>query len=324
MPFTADQYSHIATEFQKAAAHPSLTPEHREEFAQKAEWFRFLSERLKAARRPGSTFSGGENRSESGFSLKPPPSEPPKRSLRPILTTFWVTGAAIYLIGTFWATNNVFDLFRQELEKKPSTAASRSVSSPRVIASSQETGRGQPAVPPSSTARHRRHAISPDEPRYEPPIVPLATPEQGQIASAPSPAPTASSPSLETASEIQATATATARNGPSTDAKVIGNATLMPAPSEDGSNVADTRAQKATSAARSKLVTKKVRKKPSGLAQVARQRPSRPSPPARDRAYADLPADEELLGETPPRRGFFARRRMLREGLMSSGFIPLR
>jgi hypothetical protein len=57
--------------------------------------------------------------------------------------------------------------------------------------------------------------------------------------------------------------------------------------------------------------------------EVAKQRPSRPSPPHRGRVYADLPEDEEFLAEAPSRRmGFFARRRMLREGLMSPDFIP--
>jgi hypothetical protein len=325
MTFTAEQYSQIATGYQKAAADPSITPEKREELARKAEWFRFLSDRLEGTRRPGGTFSEREDRSETGLSVELP-SQPPKRSLRPILTTLWVTGAAIYLIGMVLLTNNVVNLFRQELENKPE--ATRLVSSLRVVASNQETGRGQPAVPASSPAPDRRHAISPDEPRYEAPglTVPPAIPEQGQIVSAPGPATTneASAPPPETsAPEIQATGTATARNGPSSASKVIGAATVTPAPPEDESNVAETRPEKAPSATRQKPVTKKVRKKPSATVEVAKQRPSRP--PARDRAYADLPEGEEFIADTLPRRnGFFARRRMLREGLMSPDFIPPR
>jgi hypothetical protein len=327
MTFTAEQYSQIA---QKAAADPSITPEKREELARKAEWFRFLSDRLGGTRRPGGTVSEGEDRSETRFSLEPP-SPPPKRSLRLILTTLWVTGAAIYLIAMFQFTNTVVNLFRQELEDKPSYKATRPVSSPRAVASNQQTGRGQPAVPPSSPAPHRRHAISPDDPRYEAPglIVPPAIPEQDQTVSAPGPAPTneASAPPPETsAPEIQATGTATARNGPSSASKVIGTATVTPAaPEDDKSSVAVTRSEQAPSltAQEPKPAKQRVRKKPSAPAEVAKQRPSRP--PARDRAYADVPEDEEFIADTPPRRnGFFARRRLLREGLMSPGFIPPR
>jgi lipoprotein-anchoring transpeptidase ErfK/SrfK len=71
-----------------------------------------------------------------------------------------------------------------------------------------------------------------------------------------------------------------------------------------------------------KPVKKRVTQKPSAPSKLGKQRPSRPSPPD-DRAYADLPEDEDFLGDPPPRRmGFFARRRMLREGLMSPDFIP--
>jgi hypothetical protein len=99
-----------------------------------------------------------------------------------------------------------------------------------------------------------------------------------------------------------------------------------PAPASPGdeNNVAESRSEKAPSATRQKPVTKQVRKKPSEPSEVAKQRPTRPSPPALDHAYADLPEDEEFLAEMPPRRGFFARRRMLREGLMSPDFVPPR
>jgi hypothetical protein len=74
---------------------------------------------------------------------------------------------------------------------------------------------------------------------------------------------------------------------------------------------------------KTKAVNKRVTQKPSSPSDVAKQRPSRPSPPKLDRAYADPPEDEDFLADTPPRRmGFFARRRMLREGLISPNFIP--
>jgi hypothetical protein len=323
MTFSAEQYAEIAAGYREAAADRSIPSEKREEFARKAEWFRFLSKRLE--RKAGVTLSGGEERLEIGFS----PEALPKRSLRPIRTILWVTGSAIYLVGMVWATNNVVNLFRQELEKKPISVTTRPVFSPRVLASNQETGRGQPAVPTSSPDPHREHAISPAEPRHEAPglIVPPAMPDQGEITSGTSPTPTdeASVPAPETsASAIQVTGTAATRIGTPSDSKVIGTAAVTPASPQDEGIVAETRVNKAASATRQKLVMKKVRKKPREPAEVAKQRRSRPSPPARDRAYADLPGDEEFLAETPPRRGVIGRRRMLREGLMSPGFLPPR
>jgi hypothetical protein len=74
-----------------------------------------------------------------------------------------------------------------------------------------------------------------------------------------------------------------------------------------------------------KLVKKRATQKPSAPSEVAKRDPSRPSPPKHNRAYADLPEDEDFLADVSPRRmGFFARRRMLREGLISPDFIPPR
>jgi hypothetical protein len=41
-----------------------------------------------------------------------------------------------------------------------------------------------------------------------------------------------------------------------------------------------------------------------------------------DGRYAELPNDDEFLADRGSRRMGFARRRMLREGLMSPGFLP--
>jgi hypothetical protein len=218
----------------------------------------------------------------------------------------------------------------------------------------------QPAVPPSRPPTDRRHAISPDEPTYEDPglIVPPSIPEQEQIASAPRPEPTneasAPPPSTSEPELLTANGTATTRNGASPESKVIGTATVPPAalggsslevtrseeapsatsqkpkpdlvaPPRGEGNVTVTRSEQAPSLTprKPKPVKKRVRQKPSEPAQVAKERPSRPSPPNLDREYADLPDDEDFLAdEPPPRMGFFARRRMLREGLMSPDFIP--
>jgi hypothetical protein len=51
--------------------------------------------------------------------------------------------------------------------------------------------------------------------------------------------------------------------------------------------------------------------------------PAKEDPPPPQRRYADLPHDEEVFLEEP-RPGFLARRHMMREGLMSPGFLPPR
>jgi hypothetical protein len=73
-----------------------------------------------------------------------------------------------------------------------------------------------------------------------------------------------------------------------------------------------------------KTVKSRVKKKPSGSAQVAKQLLERPSTPARDRVRADLPDDKGFINAPPPRMGFFAKRRMLRQGLLSPDFVPPR
>ena len=384
MTFTADQYSQIASGYHKAAADPSIGPEKREEFAKKADWFRFLAERTKGTLDARARESKA---TESVTSSVKPSSLALRRSLSPLLTMLWVAGAAIYLIGTLLFANSVENPFRSE--DKPTPETTQPIASPGSLARKEETARLQPAVPPSHPTSDKRHAISPQQPSYEAPglIVPPsateaehkaspASPERTEQASAP-PA-SGSEPEL-----LKVNQTSKIRNGPSVNAKVIGTAspgaelqvkarengwvqfvdpssgntgwiethlvvpaspkaetsvavsedapslaaqkpTLTPAAPEDESDVAETRPEEAASATRQKPVTKQIRKKPSEPAELAKQRPSRPSPSARHRASADLPEDEEFLADMPPRRGFFARRRMLREGLMSRDFVPPR
>lgn len=45
MTLTPDQYSEIAEGYARSTIDPSVPPEAKEEFAKKAEWFRFLAER---------------------------------------------------------------------------------------------------------------------------------------------------------------------------------------------------------------------------------------------------------------------------------------
>jgi Bacterial SH3 domain len=356
MTFTADQYSQIATGYHKAAADPFIPPEKREEFARKAAWFRFLAERDNGTLHPGGTVSKGSEGSGTDPTFEPS-SPAPKRSLKPLLTMLWVTGAATYLIGTvlFTSLNNPF-----RSEDKQNPEVTRPIASPGAFARREEIAGVQPTVPPTPD---KRHAISPDQPSYEAPglIVPPSATDEEHKPSPASPARTeqASAPAASSSEPevLKVHGAATIRNGPSATAKVIGTASpgaelqvkarengwvqfvdpssgntgwiesdlVAPASARGETSVAVTRSEEAPSltAQKPKPFKQRVKKKPREPSEVAKQRPSRPSPPARDRAYADLPEDDDFLADTlPHRKGFFARRRMLREGLMSPDFIP--
>jgi hypothetical protein len=80
--------------------------------------------------------------------------------MAPFLTTLWITGAAVYLIGTVLFTNAV-NLFGTEESKKAVPAITQSVESiPNVaiVQSSAEEGNPQPLA-----AGDRPPAISPDQ-----------------------------------------------------------------------------------------------------------------------------------------------------------------
>ena len=84
--FTPDQYAQIAKSYANAAEDPFVSEGKRQEFAQRAEWFHYLATRENGGLRPG-----------------PSPevsAPPPRRSFTPFLTTLWLTGAGLYLIGT--------------------------------------------------------------------------------------------------------------------------------------------------------------------------------------------------------------------------------
>jgi hypothetical protein len=99
---------------------------------------------------------------------------------------------------------------------------------------------------------------------------------------------------------------------------------LLPPASEGQTSVAGTRSEEAPSAPQQpRPMKKRVKPKSDAPSEVAKQRLSRPSPASVDSASADLPDDEEFLTERPTRRmGFVARRRTLREGLLSPSFLP--
>jgi hypothetical protein len=212
MTLTADQYFQISEGYAKAAADPFVLPDRREAFDKKAEWFDFLGRREGWALRSDGNAGRGSNdvaahplAGELGYS------ERPRRRMRPIVTTFWLTGAALYLIGTVLFTNalNLFgDNDRQEVagQLASSLVASPKVTSVEANASEQGNRQFQPTM-------DRLHAISP---------APPSLPHQEKFPSPPpEPIEEVAAPPPEV---LKVTANARIRNGPSTGAEKIGTA----------------------------------------------------------------------------------------------------
>jgi hypothetical protein len=362
MAFTAAQYIQIATSYEQAATDPRMPLAKRDEFARRAEWFRFLAARDKGTLHPDGTPSDGSDRLglDSSIEASPPA---PKRSLKPFLTTLWLAGAAIYLISTVLFTNAI-NVVGDKNEQKPNLEVSRQLVSPRDFASNEETAQVQSTASPTSPAPYGTHAISPGQPPYESPdlIVPPLAMGEGHTTSSVFQEHTerASAPASPKRELLEVHEAATIRNGPSLAAAVIGKASpgaqvqikarekgwiqfvdpasgntgwmesylvTMPGSPQGGSNVAVTPTESSPGLPlqKPKPVKKRVKKKPSEPSEVAKQRPLEPSPPARDRAYAELHEDDGFVVDRSFRRnGFLAKRRMLRQGLMSPDFIPPR
>ena len=144
-----------------------MPPHKRDEFARKAEWFRFLAVRDRGTLHPDGTLSdwSGRSRLDSSSEGSAPA---PKRPLKPFLTTLWLTGAAIYFVSTVLFTNAINGLGDKN-EQKPNLEVSEPSASPRDFASNEEPAQIQSAVPPNGPAPYRRHAISPSHPPYESP-----------------------------------------------------------------------------------------------------------------------------------------------------------
>ena len=200
-----------------------MPPDKRDEFARKAEWFRFLAAR--GTLRSSGTLSDGSDRSGLDASIEDSPPAP-KRSLKPFLTTLWLAGAAIYLISTVLFTNAI-NVLGDKNEQGPNSEVSRQIATPRDFASKEEPARVKPAVPPSSPAPYRRHAISPGQPPYESPdlIVPPSAKGEGHNTSPVFPTEQVSAPHASPEPELfEVREAASIRNGPSPTAVVIGTA----------------------------------------------------------------------------------------------------
>jgi hypothetical protein len=316
--FKPDQYTQIAKSYDGAAADPLLPEDKRREFAKQAEWFHYLAAREKV---------NGAN-ADSGQDV----SRPPTSAFAPFLTSLWLTGAALYLITTLLFTNAI-GLFTDDIPKQVSDVR-RPIERELKTASVEEKAKA--AVP----AAERPHAISPNQPSYEAPELMLP-----KVTEQPSTFPGTTEeesppPSTAEAEMLKVTEAATIRNGPSATAKVIGTATpgaeldvrghengwiqfVDPSSGNSGwiqsnlvAEAGSTEANRPTQATVGETQTAQ-QKKPVKKAKIAQPRPKL------GQRFADLPEDEDFLADRGTRRkGFVAKRRMLREGLMSRGFRP--
>lgn len=205
MTLTADQYFQVSQGYAKAAADPFISPDRREAFAKKAEWLDFLGRREGGAIRS----DGNAGRGNSDLAARPlagelGDSERPRRSMRPLVTTLWLTGAALSLIGTLLFTNalNLFgDNDRQEVASQLTLSL---VPSPKVASvAAKATEQGERQFQPTADRAHQEELSSPS-----PPPEPIE-----ELVAAPPP------------EVLKVTANARIRNGPSTTAEKIGTAT---------------------------------------------------------------------------------------------------
>jgi SH3 domain-containing protein len=333
---TADQYSQIAQGYEEAASDPLVAPNNRADLAKKAEWFRFLARREQARQGSG---RGQGDASASGLKAEPKFQARSWLAMAPFLTTLWITGAAVYLIGTVLFTNAVNLSGIQEPKKVAPEIMQPLESVP--IASVQRNETAKEGNPRSPSATDSPHAISPDQPPYESPglTVPSSPLSKEEAANLASSQPVQRVEDAASAEVLIVTVRANIHNGPSNSSRKIGTATAggkirvkarkgewvqfvdpssgntgwiqssLLAEASEGEGIAPYQRAEAPPlrTAKSKLANKK---------------PSAPPVSPRPKAYADLPADEEFLPLRKRGAGLLNRRRMLREGLMSPDFFP--
>ena len=363
MPLTPEQHASIAASYDKAASDLSVAEERRAEFAKRADWFRQLA-RLETKRgavrqTPDPSIPHtlpapeSERKSNPKYLLA---------SLWLIGSVLYMAGTLLFTIAVNPAEEDAkTTTISKEVSAASNPQQTQLGSKQPVIADDLEPAAtaSPPALAPlPATALamvDRPHAISPDEPAYESPAltVPpsLAKKEPGSPTAPSAPIKEAAAPQPGAALEV--TETATIRSGPSTSATKIGTASpgaalqakaregdwvqfLDPASGNTGWIHASLVGPALGSAASPEAGApgpapkepdagkKQTAKKPSATAQAGNQRNARPNfPPPPQRRYADLPDDEEFFLQEP-RPGILVRRRMMREGLMSPGFLPPR
>lgn len=206
MTLTADQYHQVSQGYALAAADPFIPPDRREAFAKKAEWLEFLGRREgRAIRSDGNAYRVNSDLAVSPLAGELGDSEPPRRSMRPLVTTLWLTGAALSLIGTLLFTNALTlfgDSDRQEVASQLTLSLMPSPKVASVAAKATEQGKRQ--FQPTAD-RAPQEALSSPSPPPEP-IEELVAGPPPEV--------------------LKVTANARIRNGPSTSAQKIGTATL--------------------------------------------------------------------------------------------------
>jgi hypothetical protein len=215
MTLTADQYFQISQGYAKAAVDPYVSPNNRIAFAKKAEWFDFLGRREgRALHSDGIAGSGSSELTAHAFADELGYSEQARRSMRPLVMTLCLSGAALYLIGTVLFTN-ALNLFGEDDRHEVASQVTLSLGlSPKVTNVAKATEPGGRQLQPTAD---RPRAIS---------TVPPSLAHQKEL-SFPSPPPEAiedvvAAPPPEV---LKVTANARIRNGPSTSAEKIGTAT---------------------------------------------------------------------------------------------------
>jgi uncharacterized protein YraI len=342
MALTAEQHAAIATSYDQAAADFSLPAERRAEFARKADWFRHLAKleakRESAGRMPDASIQSAGETTEHQNTF----------GMQHVLISLWLTGAVLYLTSTFLFSSAV-NLFGESDRSNHSNEQVTALPVP----TQPEVRRPKPVIAPPETQAipsstvERPHAISPDQPSSEPPAA-YEAPEPPPIAL---PTPTADPSEIAT---LRLNAAASIRSGPSLTAPIIGTAAvgaelqvtaydadwvqfIDPNTGKTGwvhsQSVEPGAASKAAVAATTpteelpqveapnRKPAKTAKKRAKDVVVSKRQLPSDRGP----KANLALPADEEFLPpQRRPRVGILERRRMLREGLMSPGFLPPR
>jgi hypothetical protein len=330
MSFTKDQYSQIAQGYDKASTDPLVSAEKRAELAKKAEWFRFLSRRESETPRSKDRLGVSET---VRFNHEPAGQ---LRRMAPVLATLWVTGAVIYFIGTVLFTNAV-NLFGPEDRKTLVRETQQSVAPlPKATRAEGSSAAIPQANLQNATAAERRHAISPDQPSFEDPTL-LSTPSTQE-----EPKTLPSQPNVDVVGNevFRVTADATIRNGPFASAKKIGTAAAgaelkvrarendwvqFVDPSSGNTGWIHASLVASASPSEEALTVPQLTEVPlvrGAKQKMAKRKPSMPVKGTQGpTTYAVLPSDEEFV---PPKRrgGLLSRRRMLREGLMSPGFLP--
>jgi SH3 domain-containing protein len=350
MTLTPEQYREIADGYERAAIDPSVSPEGKEKFAKKAEWFRFLAEQQRE-RFP--ELNRETAAPDYSFFERDRSDVPRPRSFKPILTTLWLVGAVVYFVATLLLSQAV-NLSGSDGHPTPTALPVSGKHQEEVLEArvpvaqtnmkqKDETAGVQQPMTSSDTGKH---AISLNEPATGSQTVTSSSSTSRAPNAVASVGDVQETSANRTDEILVVTTPAIIRSAPSETAQKIGTATpgaqlqvierenewlhfrdpssgnmgwlqssLVAAPG--GVNLTEADDSSVTTPT---ATSPKMKRKPKTGAQNFLRAKKPPVPHARN--FAGLPPDEEFLPRRMPNPGFFNRRRMLREGLMSPGFVP--